>query len=152
MSPFRPNRIWLANLKYVGSSERCPSAANEPYRSGQRKYSQKRLLMAKGSKTPSRLAGKGGATSRSRAQYQTNVKTGTKARVTFPLQTPIPWGFFALYLLMLAQTRSHESSLLFACEQSGEGPLKSLGRIPCFPVRAIPPSCHYPLSKHSEGQ
>ena len=58
-SPREPSEKCLANnvfspdLKYPHSGDRGPSRAKEPYRSGQRKYSQKRLLMVKDFQTVS---------------------------------------------------------------------------------------------------
>lgn len=58
-SPVEPSEMCLANnvfspnLKYPTSGDKGPSRVKEPYRSGQRKYSQKLLLMVKDSKTVS---------------------------------------------------------------------------------------------------
>jgi len=50
---FLANNVFSPNLKYPNSGDKGPSRAKEPYRSGQRKYSQKRLLMVKDFKTVS---------------------------------------------------------------------------------------------------
>jgi len=77
-----PKRVLSPNLKQPAPSEGVPFTAREPYRSGQRKYPHKLLLIRKGSKTPVRLAEEGGSNQTATAQIYKNVLIDLELKTT----------------------------------------------------------------------